>query len=511
MNQNLRVPDEPVRGRIPPLWFWSLSGAERLRLLSDGLLPATPLSRLFGINFSHFAPGSVTMRCPASEAAVSLYGYIDTTTFAGTCLAAAATSALPPGKRAHFLSMSLNGLRTTQHVGGNLIGRARVVNANNLTIYVECQIEDSRGRVVSTATGHAVVRAVEPPPPPPPATFQPVVEPEYSTPDPHLRVTGDDLSPEQWSQHDGYTIVRKLADGTITPADFHMFGMRITEVDEKHDRVTCTFPASEWFSQYTGHVSSGVLCALGNHAAWAGGLCLLQPGQTFAGLDVVFRVFGEMPADGREIRAIVQGNRFSEDTIHGDVEMFDADDNLVLRVSALALVIEAKYRRTRRKTDAKRMLASLLFTDIVDSTRHIERLGNERWRSLLENYKSDVRRAVADHGGLEVDNAGDGFFLRFESPASAVECAASIHLIAKRAGIELRCGVHTGECEVSGRSVTGMTVHLAARIQGKAEPGETLVSGTVKDLMLGSSRHFDDRGEHELKGVPGLWRLYAVA
>ena len=113
--------------------------------------------------------------------------------------------------------------------------------------------------------------------------------------------------------------------------------------------------------------------------------------------------------------------------------------------------------------------------------------------------------------GLEIDTAGDGFFVRFESPARAIECARGVRAAVQRLGLEVRAGIHTGECELQGRGLSGIAVHIAARIQGAAAPGEILVSGTVRDVAAGSALRFEDRGEHTLKGLPDRWRLYALA
>jgi class 3 adenylate cyclase len=158
----------------------------------------------------------------------------------------------------------------------------------------------------------------------------------------------------------------------------------------------------------------------------------------------------------------------------------------------------------------ERQLATLLFTDIVDSTEHMARLGDGGWRELIENHHELVRRELAHARGQEVDTAGDGFFASFDGPARAVRCAQAIAHGVHELGIEVRSGLHTGECELANGKVTGIAVHTGARVAGHAGPGEVLVSSTVKDLVAGSGLEFEDRGVHELKGIPGEWRLYAA-
>jgi YVTN family beta-propeller protein len=164
----------------------------------------------------------------------------------------------------------------------------------------------------------------------------------------------------------------------------------------------------------------------------------------------------------------------------------------------------------RRRPGSRRILATVLFTDIVGSTELAARLEDRRWRRLLAQHHSLVRRELKRFGGREVDTAGDGFFAVFDQPAQAVRCAAAISNAVRSLGIDVRAGLHMGECELMGRKVGGIAVHIGARILGQAGPGEVLVSSTVKDLIAGSSLSFQDRGTHDLKGVPGEWRLFAL-
>jgi class 3 adenylate cyclase len=165
---------------------------------------------------------------------------------------------------------------------------------------------------------------------------------------------------------------------------------------------------------------------------------------------------------------------------------------------------------TRPAEELDRVLATVLFTDIVDSTKRAVELGDRRWRQLLNTHDAAVRRELERFRGREVDTAGDGFFATFDGPARAVRCAISIGDAVRELGLDLRAGIHTGECELDGPKVRGIAVHTGARVASLAAPGEVLVSRTVKDLVAGSGLDFVDRGVHELKGVPGEWRLYAA-
>ena len=157
------------------------------------------------------------------------------------------------------------------------------------------------------------------------------------------------------------------------------------------------------------------------------------------------------------------------------------------------------------------MLATVLSTDIVGSTEKIAELGDAGWRELVERHHATVRALLARYRGREIDTAGDGFFACFDGPARAVRCAEAAVEAVRPLGIEIRAGLHTGEVETIAGKVGGIAVAIGARVGAMAEPSQVLVSQTVKDLMAGSGLAFEDRGAHELKGVPGEWRLYVVA
>jgi class 3 adenylate cyclase len=166
---------------------------------------------------------------------------------------------------------------------------------------------------------------------------------------------------------------------------------------------------------------------------------------------------------------------------------------------------------TRAGPEPERVLATVLFTDIVDSTRTAAELGDHRWRETLEAHQRAVRDELRRHAGREVKSTGDGFLATFDGPARAIRCARAIVGSSDALDVRVRAGLHTGECEVMGDDIGGIAVHIAARVSGLAGPGEVLVSRTVKDLVAGSGIEFSDRGEHALKGVPDSWRLHAVA
>ena len=177
---------------------------------------------------------------------------------------------------------------------------------------------------------------------------------------------------------------------------------------------------------------------------------------------------------------------------------------------AEAFLKEAWESGAWEEPEPDRVLATVLFTDIVGSSECAVELGDRAWRELLQRHHELVRRQLVRFRGKEVDTAGDGFLASFDGPARAIRCAQAIVEGVHALGLEVRAGLHTGECELLDGKVAGIAVHTGARVASRAAPGEVLVSSTVKDLVAGSGLAFQDRGPHELKGVPGRWQLYAV-
>ena len=205
----------------------------------------------------------------------------------------------------------------------------------------------------------------------------------------------------------------------------------------------------------------------------------------------------------RYIAEHIPGARYVE--LEGPDNMFATGDT-----EAILGEVEEFLTGTRHEREPDRMLATVMFTDIVGSTRRAADLGDRHWRDLLERHDQLFRRALERHRGREVKRTGDGFLATFDGPARAIRCAASITEAVEALGLELRAGLHTGELEVMSDDLGGLAVHIAARVMALADAGEVLVSGTVKDLVVGSGIDFEDRGTHELRGVPGDWRLFRV-
>jgi class 3 adenylate cyclase len=212
-------------------------------------------------------------------------------------------------------------------------------------------------------------------------------------------------------------------------------------------------------------------------------------------------------ADGRELTTRGRVTHRAGDLIVAEAEAVDGDGETCALQRLTYATLDPRQRHTAAP---ERVLTTLLFTDIVDSTLHAERMGDARWRSVLDDHHALVRQQLGAHQGREVKTTGDGFLARFDSPAQAVRCATSIRDEVARLGLEIRSGIHTGECEVHGTDLAGIALHTASRIMSLAGAGQILASQTVRDLAAGSGLRFADRGPQTLKGVQGQINVFAL-
>lgn len=209
------------------------------------------------------------------------------------------------------------------------------------------------------------------------------------------------------------------------------------------------------------------------------------------------------PDQGRYLAAHIPGARHVE--VPGSDHLYCAGD-----ADAVLDEIEEFLTGQRAHRETERVLATVLFTDIVESTRQAAELGDRRWRDVLDSHEALARRQLDRFRGRAVKMTGDGMLAAFDGPARGIRCAGAIVQGARQLGIDVRAGLHTGECEVRAEDLGGIAVHIGARVAALAARGEVLASSTVKDLVAGSGLTFADRGSHTLKGVPGEWRVYAV-
>ena len=500
--------DEPVRGSIPPPWWYALPGLERIEALAQGYIEPPPLSRLMGIRPGHVGPGSGTWIMPAFEGLEAITGESEPGPLMGAAILGVASTILRPGEYLEEMTYHVSTFRPTRTQPGNLVARAQVVNTSRFAVSCEADIEDSQGRRVLSASATLRVCQMDAPPPSPPAELKRVEVPAYSTPDPYLRSFRRPSSVVKGaSGAEMLEYFRQHQQGRLTWPFIDLNGFQFEKIELGYADITN--PTPEWYAYFSRTVSAGFIGAF-LHASWFATVTLQEKDRLIAPGTQTHTFLRPLPADGRHMRLEARAEQVAPDMIRTMGKVFDADGVLVAFTEEMSMLVDAGKRRKTNKPEPKRVLCTLLFTDIVGSTERAEELGDTKWRALLDAHHAKVRTAIDEYQGTEIDTAGDGFFIRFESPAQAIECARAVVNAVKPLGIEIRAGIHTGECEALGRDLSGMAVHIAARIQGIAEASEILVSSTVKSLVVGSGLNFSDRGEHELKGVPDTWALHSV-
>ena len=481
--------NEPVRGVLPEPGFFSLPGLERMRLYQQRRLPATPHARLLGYRLTHVSSGSSVFSQPITPWSEIYDGFVDVTAIAALSAGVTAATVAPPGIDLELVTLSVRYLRSLTVDDGSVLARGRLLNTGSSFTTVETLIEDPLGRTVAHATGSTVNVPLDPPPPewsPPPD--EPAQEAQYTTPDPLYRGLPSSLDPTE-----------------LWPAAAYL-GMQVE--DRSDTSASTTMAASPWFSNARREVEPGILAAFANHTA-ALVTTHLDDTQRAVTFELAVSILGRLPpTDGRELRSSAKLVERVDDRFLVDGRVEDADGGLI---ASLRGILALRELRARRRSPANRVLLTVLFTDIVGSTERAGAEGDANWRAVLEDHHAVVRRQIELHSGREVKTTGDGFLATFDSPSRAVQCARDIKTGLAKLDLEIRAGVHTGECELIGADVAGITVHVASRVQSTAEPGEILVSTAVRDFAAGSGLDFIDRGTHELKGISGTWQLFAVA
>lgn len=500
------VIDEPVRGGFPDPSFFSLPGIEQVRAIQRGFTPRPPLSHLLGITLTQAGPGTATASMPAVAGLLgSPAGAAQPLVLLEMALRSAALAGAPAGTQVDTATLSASYLRSAGPDSGSFVARARVVNSGRAFTLVEGVVEDISGRSLLQGIASMFVRPIVPTPPPLSGDLKPVHPPVYETPDPYARPI------QAWTPDPTQSYLSAL-QGTVrgegpAPPWLEVFGVRMLDVTE--GRVSVVMPASEWFCNLRRTIAPGVLAYLALVGLMAAPATVTPVGQLPAALSINFTFLRSVEPDGRDLLARATLTHHADNLVVTTVEVTDGDGNNVVLGQQSAVM--RPYWPSREPGDrAERMLATVLFTDIVGSTELTERLGDAEWHKLLSRHHALIRSELATFNGREIKTTGDGFLATFDSPGKALQCARAIRDGVGRLGLAVRAGLHTGECEVSGADVAGIAVHIASRVQSLAGAGEVLVSGTVRDLVAGSALRFEDRGRHCLKGIEGEWPLFAV-
>jgi len=287
-------------------------------------------------------------------------------------------------------------------------------------------------------------------------------------------------------------------------------------VQAREGAMTMSMAASGWLCDGFGVVYGGAIAYLADAAITLAAGTTVPAATGFSTIDLkLYLLRPVLPADGELIARATVAHRGRTIAIV-NCEITGPDGALVAQAAGSVLILpERHWARPIQVADeitaeSCRVLTTVLFTDMIDSTRRAAELGDERWRQLLAEHHAIVREQIRRFRGREVDTAGDGFLIAFDGAARAVRCAMAVREHLRRIGLEIRSGVHAGECEESGGKLIGIAVHIGSRLLGLAQPGEVLVSSTVRDLATGSGIEFDDRGEHTLRGIADRWHLYAA-
>jgi class 3 adenylate cyclase len=503
--------DEPVRGGFPDPALYQLPGIDQARAYLREVTPRPPLSHLVGMRLTHVGVGTATVTVAANPWLQVLDGAIDPRPAVGATLELAVITSVPAGKDVRTAAVSISHFRPCTLDHAPLVLRGRVVHTGPNFTLAEVDVEDALGRQVMNVNGSVLVRDVEGTPTGRPWRPQPVAEPVYRTPAPHLRPLPHDVMPvllRLIAEESMVTLTRRIMAGEIASVPiWDLLGIRVLDISE--GSMVTSVPATEWLCSHTRRLQAGALATLALGSLSGPALTLSPPNWRLGIIDQSISFFRPVLPDGREILSRGRVVHHDGDLIHSTAEITDADGNRVA-IGHQTSLIAARHQR-RAAPEPERVLATVLFTDIVGSTEHAERLGDAKWREVLDDHHAVVRSQLQAFKGREVKTMGDGFLAAFDSPARAVQCARAIRDGVSRFGIEIRAGLHSGECDVVGADLAGIAVHVASRVQAAAAPGEVLVSSTVRDLVAGSGLRFTDHGRHHLKGLDGEWHLLAVA
>ena len=501
--------DEPVRGSLPDPSFGSLPGIDRARAWLRGVVPPGPLHHLTGLRLTQVGAGSAVGTMPATPWVQMIDGSIDFRILMEAGLAFAVLTGAPGGTDVRPAAITVNGLRQGRVESEMLIARARVLNSGPTFTLAEVLVEDGFGRGVAHGVGTYFVDPIEPPPPPWVGSDAPAELPTYPSPDPYQRPFASPFLGTYLEESTFLSVARDVIAGVLAPLPvMELLGIRVLDAGE--GEYTSTLRAGEWLCLRSRAVSPGVLLSMAHMilGATTGTLCPL--GYRFGNLDQTVTFLAPVDPDGRDV--IVRGRVTHRrgDVLMCVVELTDADGHLVA-VAHQTSLLRPPRRPAAAGPASVRRIVTVLFSDVVKSTERAAELGDASWTELLARHHAIVRKHLEIFKGIEVKTTGDGFLATFESPGQAIQAARAIRDGLGVLGLEIRVGLHTGECELSRSDVAGIAVHIASRIQALAEPGEILLSGTVHDLVTGSGLPFIDRGRHALKGVQAQWQVYALA
>jgi uncharacterized protein (TIGR00369 family) len=492
-----------------------LPGLELLRASLDRRLPDPPVTKLTGLRLSEVGLGMASAWMPASpwwQSAAEVFLAGTTAFVANLALGSSVLTSAPAGMGVTTTELSVSFLRTATVRSQTIIGRGRVIQATRSLGLAEATLEDARGRLLGHSSSRSVLYRADPEIL---AARRLPEAPASDLAEPYLReVEGEVYGQEYWDTTPGLTVMQQLVDGTFLPPCFRLLGVR--GVEAREGVMTMSMAASGWLCNGFGVVYTGAVAYLADAAITLAVGTTVPAATAFTPIDLkLYFLRPVLPADGELIARATVAHRGRTIAVV-NCQITGPDGALIAQAAGSVLIVPGRHwERPVQVADeitaeSGRVLTTVLFTDIVGSTRQASGLGDDRWRQVLAEHHAIVREQIRRFRGREVDTAGDGFLIAFDGAARAVQCAMAVRQHLRRIGLEIRSGVHVGECEEIGGQLVGIAVHIGSRVLGIAEPGEVLVSSTVRDLVAGSGIEFDDRGEHTLRGIAGQWHLYAA-
>lgn len=503
----MSVVTEAPRGALPPPGFSRQSGHDRVKMLSRGQVGPAPIHHLTGVRITQVSPGACVLTMPASPWLMHGNGEVDTAAIADGAVYLAALTTVPPDTTVDLRVLTWSPLRFASTEGRSLIARARVVRSNGRLIYAVVDVEDADGRTLSHATGTLVARPIDPAEQETGSAAPSSGALRYATPDPYQR-------PLPRAHREAFAAVAswdmdRIADavvsGEIPPPPIHeLVGVEITGMAEGSLRPT------PWLRLFDRRAQTGLVMASLIDFCFARAVEGVSAGAHWALLSGTMTWAAPLMTADTTLRIVTDRSALGSGDLAPVAAHLTTDEGaIVASLNCVGLVMSRSPARASSAT--RRVLCTVVFTDIVGSTRLADDVGDAEWRRLREQHDLLVRARVTEFGGTEVKSTGDGFLLLFDSPSAAVACAEAARQDVGGAGLEIRVGVNTGECEVLDGDVTGIGVNLAARIESAASPNSVWVSDTTRALVQGSDFTFTDEGERELHGFPEPARLWSLA
>jgi uncharacterized protein (TIGR00369 family) len=492
-----------------------MSGLELLRASLEKRLPDPPVTRLTGLRLSEAGLAMTSAWMPASpwwQSAAGVFLAGTTAFVADVTLGSAVRTSAPAGSGMMTSELSVSFLRTPTIRSQTLVGHGRLIHATRSLGLAEATLQDARGRLLGTASSRCLLYRADADTL---AARRLPAAPPTDLPDPYLReVEGEVYGQEYWDTTPGLAIMQQVADQSMNPPCFRLLGVRGVAASE--GTMTMAMAASGWLCTGHGVLYSGAIAYLADAAMILAVGTTVPMATIFSTIDLkLYLLRPVLPADGELIARATVAHRGRTMAVV-TCEITGPDGALVGHATGSVLILPGrKWERPVQVADEisaepDRVLTTVLFTDIVDSTRCAAEVGDDRWRQVLADHHAIVRDQIRRFRGREVDTAGDGFLIAFDGAARAVKCAMAVREHVRALGLKVRAGIHAGECEESGGKLVGIAVHIGSRVLGLAQPGEILASSTVRDLVTGSGIEFADRGEHALRGIQGGWHLYAV-